>query len=117
MYLTTECEYSTHTTHVQKRYDLCPKVPLSGKNAGKNWAILYLKQTIMSCMPAPDLNGVDLMHRLGSDLSLATSLDAGVACVATTLERTFAPRDCQVTLLIAGKPRVAHARRCSDAGR
>ncbi len=59
-------------------------------------------------MPAPDLNGVDLMHRLGSDLSLATSLDAGVACVATTLERTFAPRDCQVTLLIAGKPRVAH---------
>ncbi len=64
---------------------------------------------MMNRTPKPDLNGVDLLLRLGSDLSQATSLDAGVACVVTTLERTFAPRDCQVALLIAGEPQAAHS--------
>lgn len=71
--------------------------------------MLSSKSTMMNRTPAPDLHSVALMHRLGSELSLATSLDAGVACVVATLEHTFAPRDCQVALLMGGEPRVVHS--------
>ncbi|MCS7287786.1 MAG: GAF domain-containing protein, partial [Roseiflexus sp.] len=62
----------------------------------------------MNHAPALDINGTDIIHRLSLDLSLATSLDAGVTRIVATLERTFLPRDCQVALLMAGEPRLVH---------
>lgn len=63
----------------------------------------------MERTPALDINSVDIMHRLSSDLSLATSLNAGVTCVVAAIERVFAPRDCQVVALMAGEPSLLHS--------
>lgn len=58
----------------------------------------------MNNMPTLDLSSIDIVNRLASDLSVATSLEAGVACVASALERTFSPRDYQIVLMIAKEP-------------
>ena len=83
------------------------KAVLSGKMQ-VNKSLQLRRILIMKRLPALDINGVDMMHQLIFDLSLATSLDAGITCVVTALERIFSPRDCQVVLLIAGEPRLAH---------
>lgn len=61
----------------------------------------------MNRAPALD-NSTDVIRQLSLDLTLATHLDAGVACVVAAVERTFLPRDCQVALLVAGELRLVH---------
>jgi signal transduction histidine kinase/transcriptional regulator with GAF, ATPase, and Fis domain len=57
---------------------------------------------------ALDIGGADIIQRLCVDLSQATNLEAGILSVVTTVERSLAPRNCQVTLLLAGEPRLLH---------
>ncbi len=57
---------------------------------------------------ALDIGGTDIIQRLCVDLSQATNLEAGILSVVTTVDRSLAPRNCQVTLLLAGEPRLLH---------
>ena len=57
---------------------------------------------------ALDIGGADIIQRLCVDLSQATNLEAGILSVVTTVERSLAPRDCQVALVRAGEPRLLH---------